>query len=251
MIWRIRTFADGKLSQRLLFAFLLAASGLGLDLPAGAQLAGGRWRSMRIRALSLYSLAISGATADHPTGTISLIRFGAIADRLVQYNSYDPYNPFNRRPQPQAYKSIKPPAARKVETPPAETVLVIGDSLGEWLAYGLELVFAETPQIGIVRKIKPDLGLVRDDARLDAPEWTQAIKDLLPATEKPKAIVVMLGVNDRAPLRERAPAAKESTHPTANIPHPARSDRSILRRAQAMSFTPTNGPSFMPSASTT
>jgi hypothetical protein len=37
---------------------------------------------------------------------------------------------------------------------------------------GLELVFAETPQIGIVRKIKPDLGLVRDDARLDAPEWT-------------------------------------------------------------------------------
>ena len=28
--------------QRLLFAFLLAASGLGLDLPAGAQLAGGR-----------------------------------------------------------------------------------------------------------------------------------------------------------------------------------------------------------------
>ena len=80
-----------------------------------------------------------------------------------------------------------------METPPAETVLVIGDSLGEWLAYGLELVFVETPQIGIVRKIKPDLGLVRDDARLDASEWTQAIKDLLPATEKPSAIVVMSG----------------------------------------------------------
>ena len=71
--------------QRLLFAFLLAASGLGLDLPAGAQLgpAAAR-RSMRIRALSLYSLTISGATADHPTGTISLNRFGAIADRFVQ-----------------------------------------------------------------------------------------------------------------------------------------------------------------------
>ena len=111
------------------------------------------------------------------------------------------------------YESIKPPAARKTETPPAETVVVIGDSSGEWLAYGLELVFAETPQIGIVRKIKPDLGLVRDDARLDAPEWTQAIKDLLPPTEKPNAIVVMLGVNDRSPLRDRPPATKLSTTP--------------------------------------
>src|SRR5262249_3102739 len=121
-----------------------------------------------------------------------------------QYHSNDSYNPFYRRPQPQqqVYESIKPPAPPKVETPPAQTVLVIGDSLGEWLAYGLELVFAETPQIGIVRKIKPDLGLVRDDARLDAPDWTKAIKDLLPASEKPNAIVVMLGVNDRAPLRD-------------------------------------------------
>ena len=132
-----------------------------------------------------------------------------------QYHSNDSYNPFYRRsqPQPQAYKSIKPPAPRKVETPPAQTVLVIGDALGEWLAYGLEMVFAETPQIGIVRKIKPDLGLVRDDARSDTPEWTQAIKDLLPATEKPNAIVVMLGANDRSALRERAPAPKASTTP--------------------------------------
>jgi len=150
------------------------------------------------------------------------------------------------------YESIKPPAARKVETPPAETVLVIGDSFGEWLAYGLELVFAETPQIGIVRKIKPDLSLVRDDARLDSPEWMQAIKDLLPATEKPNAIVVMLGVSDRSPLRERAPATKQATLlPMVSIPHPPRSDRSTRRRAQLTSFTPTNGPSFILSASTT
>ena len=150
------------------------------------------------------------------------------------------------------YESIKPPAPRKAETPPAETVVVIGDSFAEWLAYGLEQVFAETPQIGIVRKIKSDLGLVRDDARLDAPEWTQAIKDLLPATEKPNAIVVMLGVNDRSSLRERAPAAKEATSPSDND-HPAQPprERSASRRAQASSFIPTNGPSFIPSVSTT
>jgi hypothetical protein len=201
------------LSRRLVFALSVVASGLGLDLPAGAQLAGGR-----------------PAFDVHPS--VEFVQFGDFwNDRGSSYrnnffdpfwgdrrsfrrnNSYDPYNPFNRRSQPQAYESIKPPAPRKVETPPAETVLVIGDSLAEWLAYGLELVFSETPQIGIVRKIKPDLGLVRDDARLDAPEWTQTIKDLLPASERPKAIIVMLGVNDRASLRDRPPATKTSTTP--------------------------------------
>ena len=88
---------------------------------------------------------------------------------------YDP-NPLSAAT---GVRIIKPPAPRKVETPSTETVVVIGDSFGDWLAYGLEQAFAETPQIGIVRKIKPDLGLVRDNPRLDAPEWTQAIKDLL------------------------------------------------------------------------
>ena len=201
------------LSRRLLLAFLMAASGVALDLPAGAQPAGGR-----------------SAFDAHPR--LEFVQFGDFWDDRRSSNrnnffdpfwgdrrssrpnnSFDPFNPFHRRPQPQVYESIKPPPPRKVETPPAETVLVIGDSFSEWLAYGLELVFAETPQIGIVRKIKPDLGLVRDDARLDAPEWTQSIKDMLPETEKPNVIVVMLGVNDRSRLRARAPATKESTPP--------------------------------------
>ncbi len=173
------------LSRRLAFALSIAASSVALDIPAGAQLAGG-----------------CSAFDAHPG--LEFVQFGDFwgdrrssnrnnffdpfwGDRRSSRpnNSYDPYNPFNRRPQAQVYESIKPPAPRKVETPPAQTVVVIGDSFGEWLAYGLELVFAETPQIRVVRKIKPDLGLVRDDARLDAPEWTQAIKDLLPTTEKP------------------------------------------------------------------
>ena len=83
-----------------------------------------------------------------------------------------------------------------------------------------EQVFAETLEIGIVRKIKPDLGLVRDDARLDAPEWSKVIRDLL-ATEKPSAIVVMLGLNDRLPLRDRIPATKETTTLPDNAHPPA------------------------------
>src|SRR6202521_5788446 len=172
-------------SRRLAFVFSIFAVGLTLAAPASAQFAGGR------------------PAFDQRAG-LKYVQFrdSFWGDRRSSYpsNSYDPYNPFYRRPQ--VYESIKPPAPRKVDTPPAETVVVIGDSFGDWLGYGLEQVFAEKPEIGIVRKIKSDFGLARYDAHLDAPEWSQAIKDLLPATEKPNAIVVMLGVNDRFPLRD-------------------------------------------------
>ena len=45
----------------------------------------------------------------------------------------------------------KAPPPRKPETPPTSEVLVIGDSLADWLGYGLEEVFADAPEIGIVR----------------------------------------------------------------------------------------------------
>jgi hypothetical protein len=123
------------------------------------------------------------------------------------YPSNPSYNPFYPRPQVPA-ESIKPPPPRKVETPPTQTVVVIGDSLAEWLAYGLEEAFADTPDVGIERKIRPYSGLVRYDAKPDSPDWSQAIKDVLD-TEKPAAIVVMLGINDRLPLRDRVPPAKD------------------------------------------
>ena len=204
------------LSLRLALALSIAASSLALDVPAGAQLAGGHSAFDARPGLEFVQFGdFWGDRRSSYRNDFFDPPWGGGRRSPRQYHSNDSYNPFYRRPQPQpqAYESIKPPAPRKVETPPAQTVVVIGDSLSEWLAYGLELVFAETPQIGVVRKIKPDLGLVRDDARSDTPEWTQAIKDLLPTTEKPYAIVVMLGVNDRLALRERAPAPKPSTTP--------------------------------------
>jgi hypothetical protein len=112
---------------------------------------------------------------------------------------------------------FQPP--RKAETPPISEVLVIGDSLADWLAYGLEEVFADTPAIGIVRKIRAYSGLVRYDARNDALEWSQALKDTL-ASEKPKVIVVMLGLNDRQPLRERISQAPQKATTGQNEPNP-------------------------------
>jgi uncharacterized protein len=203
------------LSLRLAFALSIAASSLALDVPVGAQLAGGRSTFDARPGLEFVQFGDfwGDRRSSYRNDFFDPYWGGGRRSSPRPYHSNDSYNPFYRRAQPQACESIKPPAPRKVETPPAETVLVVGDSFGEWLAYGLELVFAETPQIGIVRKIKPDFSLVRDDARLDAPEWTQAINDLLPATEKPNAIIVMLGVSDRSPLRERAPATKAGTTP--------------------------------------
>lgn len=126
---------------------------------------------------------------------------------------------------PEPVESTKAPPPRKLETPPTNTILVFGDSLADWLAYGLEEAYADTPEIGIVRKIRPAIGLVRSEPRSDTPEWIQAVKDAL-ATEKPNAIVVMLGVNDRLPLRDRSGGYPGSNQDQGASPQaPADSER--------------------------
>lgn len=115
--------------------------------------------------------------------------------------------PFFGRPRGNAppAESYRAPPPRKPETPPSSTVVVVGDSMADWLAYGLEEIYADNQQIGVVRSIRQYSGLVRYEPRNEALQWPQAVKDAL-AAEKPSAIVVMLGLNDRIALRERAPA---------------------------------------------
>ena len=44
-------------------------------------------------------------------------------------------------------------------------MLVLGDSMADWLAYGLEDALGDTPEIGIVRKHRTYSGLIRYEAR--------------------------------------------------------------------------------------
>jgi uncharacterized protein len=129
-----------------------------------------------------------------------------------------PFDNGNRftRPAP-AVDSSKAPPPRKLETPPTSTVVVIGDSLADWLAYGLDETYTDQPDIGVERKIRATSGLIRYDAKNDTLDWPQAIKDAL-ATEKPTAIVVMLGLNDRIPLRDKSPAPKSAPQKTGEQP---------------------------------
>ncbi len=189
------------------------------------------------------SIATAGSALALPAGGAQVFNARTAFDQrpraeLVQWQEFFPFPFFGGRgrynpgspwgpPRLQTFESTRAPPPHKVETPPTDTVLVIGDSLADWLGYGLEEAFADTPEIGIVRKIRPYSGLVRYEARSDAAEWSQAVKDVL-AAEKPKAIVVMLGVNDRLPLRDRAPPAKAATAPAqaqgATVPAASSSD---------------------------
>ena len=77
--------------------------------------------------------------------------------------------------------------------------------MADWLAYGLEDAFSETPEIGVIRKPRSGSGLIRYEARRET-EWAQVVRETITA-EKPKFIVFMIGINDRQSIRERAPTA--------------------------------------------
>jgi hypothetical protein len=110
----------------------------------------------------------------------------------------------HNRPAPAADYSKAPPP-RKLEKPATSTVVVVGDSTADWLGYGLDEKYADQPEIGVERKIRANSGLVRYDAKNETLDWPQAAKEAL-SNEKPNAIVVMLGLNDRVSLRDKAPA---------------------------------------------
>src|SRR6195952_3630030 len=114
----------------------------------------------------------------------------------------DFFAPFQQQaPQRRIEDFSRAPAAAKRETVPERNVLVLGDGMADWLAYGLEDAYAEQPDMGVIRKHKTVSGLIRYQPKGDPADWPAAARSIL-ATEKPEAIVVMLGLNDRAPIRE-------------------------------------------------
>ncbi len=77
----------------------------------------------------------------------------------------------------------------------------MGDGMADWLAYGLEDAFSDSPEIAIVRKNKIHSGLLRYEAKSDL-DWWHVARDIL-AQEKPNYVIMMLGVSDRQNIRER------------------------------------------------
>jgi hypothetical protein len=109
--------------------------------------------------------------------------------------------------QPEApVDSSRAPPPRKVEqkpdaVAPTTSIVVMGDGMADWLAYGLEDAFADTPEVAIVRKNKVHSGLLRYEGKGDL-DWWHVARDIL-TQEKANFVVMMLGVSDRQNIRER------------------------------------------------
>ena len=102
---------------------------------------------------------------------------------------------YSRAPSP------RKPDQKAEPVTPTSTVVVMGDSMADWLAYGLEDAFSDSPEVAITRKNKIHSGLLHYEAKGDL-DWWHVARDVL-AQEKPNYVVMMLGVSDRQNIRER------------------------------------------------
>ena len=114
----------------------------------------------------------------------------------------DFFAPYQQQAPKRIYQDFsKAPSPDKRDAVPERNVMVMGDGMADWLAYGLEDAYSDQPDMGVIRKAKNTSGLIRYQPKGDPADWAAAAKGIL-ATEKPDIIVVMLGINDRVPIRE-------------------------------------------------
>src|SRR4030081_1084803 len=74
----------------------------------------------------------------------------------------DLFAPFQQQAPKRVIENFsKAPAPEKRETVPERNVLVLGDGMADWLAYGLEDTYAEQPDMGVIRKHKTVSGLIK------------------------------------------------------------------------------------------
>jgi uncharacterized protein len=133
-------------------------------------------------------------------------------ERAAPQEEQAPTLNYSKAPAP---KKADPKAEAAATTP----IIVFGDAMADWLGYGLELAYADSPEIGIRRQHRTNSGLIHTDSRVDAlgeyPDWPKAARELI-ATQKPKFVLMMIGLNDRKPMREARQIA-----PTPRIANPA------------------------------
>lgn len=113
-----------------------------------------------------------------------------------QQQRQQPYNPFGgfwgdrqwgapRYPRHRARKPEREPASDFSHAPAATPrkdatvkIVVMGDANADWLAYGLEDVYSDNPEIGIVRKHRTESGLISYDSRRDL-DWPQVVRETI------------------------------------------------------------------------
>ena len=115
---------------------------------------------------------------------------------------FGPFSPPRRAQSERQADFTRAPPPRRQDTKPTDTVLVLGDSMADWLGFGLEEALYDTPELGVVRKHRAGSGLIRYDSHIDAEDWAQVAREAI-AASKPRFVVMMLGLNDRQAIRAR------------------------------------------------
>src|SRR5262245_61481652 len=128
-----------------------------------------------------------------------LAQFGGRGGGMFDF--FGPSQPRYYAPSDRPQDFTKAPPARKLDTQPANTVVVFGDSMADWLAHGLEDALGDNPDVAVVRKNRATAGLIRYDSRNENQDWPQIIRETF-AQSKPNFVVMMIGLNDRQQLRD-------------------------------------------------
>jgi hypothetical protein len=105
------------------------------------------------------------------------------------------------------------PSPHKPDVAPAKTGIVIGDSMAEWLAYGLEQAYAESADIGVVRKVRQSTGLI-DQCKGELRKWVEQSL----ANQKPVFVAIIIGINDRHSMQACGPPGKSDGVKSATYP---------------------------------
>ncbi len=91
---------------------------------------------------------------------------------------------------------VAPKVVEVPKDPDARVILVVGDTMADGVYTGLTSAFSETPGLKVEKLIRRSLGLVRERD----PDWPARIIEAL-ETQPVDLVVVMLGADDRRPIR--------------------------------------------------
>lgn len=97
----------------------------------------------------------------------------------------------------------EPRVVEQPKDPDAQVVLVLGDSQAAGLASGLQVAFADSPNVNVVSRARPSLSIVRDDEYDFLGQLPSVLQE-----GKFDFIVIMSGVNDRQSFYDRKTGAR-------------------------------------------
>ena len=96
----------------------------------------------------------------------------------------DFFAPFQQQAPKRVYQDFsKAPPPEKREAVPERNVMVMGDGMADWLAYGLEDAYVEQPDMGVIRKAKNTSGLIKYQPKGEPADWAAAAKGIATAQE--------------------------------------------------------------------